>query len=197
MSDFRIKDGSGSGSTVKVEDKRLWTKGVASSVLANIANTTGYSFTYGVYDKVLPGTDEYLVVRMKNTDSSREFHIHRMMISYDGGSTNYDKVIRGGFYVGTYPPSANYISIYPSSTNFGKSLTAPSESQSWDGVGNGMTVATNGLLAFSNYFSKGLTDVPLDGTIIVPFGQSIGITVKGDEIGKFSFLLSGWFDYPE
>ncbi len=197
MSDFRIKDGSGTGSVVKVEGQRLWTKGVASSTLANIANTTGYSFSYGVFDKTLPGTDEYLVFRFKNTDSSREFHLHRLMLSYNGGSTNHDRTIRAGFYVGTYPPSANYTSVTPNSTNFGKSLTSPSECQAWDGVGNGMTTVTNGLFAFSNYFEKGFTDIILDGTIIVPFGQSIGITVKPEEIGVFCFLMSGWFDYPE
>jgi len=197
MSDFRVKDGAGTGSVARVEDQRLWTKGINSSTLANVANTTGYSFTYGVYDKTLPGTNEYLIFRFKNTDSSREFHVHRLMLSFNGGSTNYNKPIRGAFYVGTYPPTANYTDITPSSTNFGKSLTSPSECQIWDGVGNGITVATNGLFAFSQFFCMGLNDVILDGTIIIPFGQSIGITVKSVEVGDFSFLMSGWFDHPE
>lgn len=198
MSDFRIKDGAGTGSVAKVENQRLWTRGVSASTLANIANTTGYSFTYGVYDKTLPGADtEYTIFRFKNIDSSREFHIHRLMLSFNGGSTNHDKTIRGAFYVGTYAPTANYTDITASSTNFGKSLTAPSECQVWDGVGNGMTVATNGVFAFSQFFDKGNNDVILDGTLIIPFGQSIGITVKSEEVGDFSFLMSGWFDAPE
>lgn len=194
MSDFRIRDGTGSGETARVQGKRLRTSSVVKSTLANIADESGYSFTYGVFDKTLPGTSEYTILRVKNVDSTRHFHIHRFMLSWNGGSTNFNRVIRGAMYVGTYPPSANYTSLTPSSTNFGKSLTAPSEAQAWDGVGNGMTVATNGLMAFSHFFPVGITDVPLDGSIIVPFGQSIGFTVKGAEVGDFSFLVSGWFE---
>lgn len=194
MSDFRIKDGTGGGESARVQDKRLWTASINKSTLANVADGTGYSFTYGVFDKTLPGTNEYTILRIKNLDSTRHFHVHRFMLGWNGGNTNFNRVVRGAMYVGTYPPSANYTSLTPSSTNFGKSLTAPTEAQIWDGVGNGMTVATNGIMAFAQFFRQGLTDVPLDGSIIVPFGQSVGFTVKGTEVGDFSFLVSGWFE---
>jgi hypothetical protein len=194
MTDLRIKDGTGSGSVVKVENTRLWTQSVMKTTLANTADVSGYSFTWGCYGKTLPGTDEYTILRIKNTDSQRHLHLHRFMLSWNGGDTNHNRCIVGAFYAGTYPPSANYTSLNPSSTNFSMQLTAPSEAQTWDGVGNGMTVATNGIKAFEHYFPQNITDVPLDGSIIVPFGISVGFTVKGEEVGKFSFLVSGWFE---
>ncbi len=194
MSDFRIRDGAGGGESARVMDKRLWTNTVSKTTLANVSDGTGYSFTYGVFDKTLPGTNEYAILRVTNKDSTRHFHVHRFMLSWNGGSTNFNRVLRGAMYVGMPAPSANYTILTPSSTNFGKSLVAPSESQTWDGVGNGMTVVANGVMAFSQFFGQGLTDVPLDGSIIVPFGQSIGFTVKSTEVGDFSFLVSGWYE---
>ena len=32
------------------------------------------------------------------------------------------------------------------------------------------------------------------GTIIVPFGVSIGFTAKSSEVGDLSLLISGWFE---
>ncbi len=194
MSDLRIKDGAGTGSVAIVKEGRLYANSVCTNTLTYQSDSTGYSFIYGIYNKTLPGTDEYTILRIKNVDNSRHFHIHRFILSWNGGSTNHNRTIAGSMYVGTYAPSANYTSTAPSSSNFGVNLTAPSESQIWDGVGNGMTVATNGVLAFSHYFAIGTTDVITDGSIIVPYGLSIGFTVKGEEVGLFSFLVSGWYE---
>ncbi len=120
MSDLRIKDGTGKGVLARVDpDNRLWTAAVTKDTLGYIADTTGYSFTWGIFAKTLPGTSEYLILRIKNVDSTRHLHLHRFMLSWNGGSTNFNRVIQGAMYVGTYSPSANYTALTPSSTNFG------------------------------------------------------------------------------
>lgn len=195
MGDTRIKDGTGSGSLVRIDaDNRMWTAAVTKDTLGYIADTTGYSFTWSVQDKTLPGTDEYTIMRIKNTDSSRHLHLHRFLFGWNGGSTTWIKPIAAAMYVGTPVPSANYTALNASSTNFSMSLTAPAEAQIWDGVGNGMTVAYNGVRALHSFFRGGTADILLGGSLIVPFGQSIGFTVKSTEVGDFSLLVSGWFE---
>lgn len=195
MSDLRIKDGTGGGSCAKVDgDNRLWTAAVTKDTLGYIADTTGYSFTWSAMRLTLTGTDEHLVLRVKNTDSQRHLHLHRFLVGWNGGSTNFNRQLEAAMYVGTYPPSANYTTLAASSTNFGKTLVAPVEAQVWDGVGTGMTVATKGVRALHSFWKPGNTDIILGGSLIVPFGSIIGFSVQGSEIGVFSLLVSGWFE---
>jgi len=195
MSDLRIKDGTGGGALAKVsEDNRMWTEAVTKDTLGWIADETGYSFTWSAQRKTLTGTGEHLLLRIKNTDSQRHLHLHRFLVGWNGGDTNFNRTLEASMYVGTYAPSANYATLEANSTNFGKTLLAPAEAQVWDGVGSGMTVVTNGLRALHSFWVPGLTDVILGGSLIVPFGGIVGFTVQATEIGIASMLISGWFE---
>jgi len=195
MSDQRIKDGTGTSSLARVDaDHRLWTSAVTKDTLGYVALSTGYSFTWVAQQMTLPGTSEYMILRIKNTDSVRNMFMYRFMYGWNGGSTNHNRASEVAMYLGTPAPTANYVTQTAPSTNFGRTLFAPAEAQVWDSVGNGMTVVSNGQRALHSYFEQGHKDIILGGSLIIPFGYSVGFTVKAPEVGMFSMLISAWFE---
>jgi len=194
MSEFRIKDGGGTGQLVRVTENRLWADSRVQTSMASVSDLLGYAFSWSLGVATLPGTSEYAMLRIENTDPGRHLHVERAVVSWNGGSTNYNRMLKGALYVGMTVPSANSESLTANSLNVGQSITAPASSQRWDEVGNGMTVSSNGVLAFKHLFGPGLTNVEFGGSLVLPFGQAYGITFQGTEVGDFGFTLSGWFE---
>lgn len=194
MGDMRLVDGSGTGEQARIRGHRVHTAAITRTSMSDAADNTGYAFIYPINDITLPGTNEYAILRVKIADVSRHFHLERLLASWDGGSTNFNRVARIGLYRGMSDPSANYEILAAPASNFGLSLTSPTDVQRWDKVGNGMTVASNGTLLCSHYVKAGLSDLTIGGSIILAYGQDLSVTVKATEVGVLSFLMSGWFE---
>jgi hypothetical protein len=199
MSDFIIKDGTGSGARTKVDDDhRLYTASRVRTA-ASVASDDGLAFSLAANELSLTGGTEYAIMSFTNTDPNRSFHINKIFVGWNGGDTNHDRALTGMIYKGMSVPSDNYYfnedtpSIGPGNLNFGSSTTALADYYLWNGSGDGMVVASSGTKSMSNYFCQGTTILVTDGTIELPFGSSIAFSLRPEETGKAGLVVTGWY----
>jgi hypothetical protein len=199
MSDLILKDGTGSGNRVKVDDdNRVYTASRVRTA-ASLATDEGLAFSLAANELSLTGDTEYAIIRFTNKDPNRNFHVNKIFVGWNGGDTNHDRALIGMIYKGMSIPSANYYfdedtpSIGPGNLNFGSATAALADCYLWNGTGNGMTVASPGTKVMSNYFCQGVTVLEADGTIMLPFGSDIAFSLKSEETGKAGLVVTGWY----
>lgn len=194
MSDLRIRDGLGSGNVAEVDEShKLNVRAVAQNDLAYHSAELEAAFQLGLPQRSVTAATEYPVMRFKNTDPNRKFAINRIFVGYNGGDTTGNKCVVGRTYVGMLAPSANATATTPGNLNFSSKKVALADGHIWDGVGNGMTVAANGVLAQTQFFAQGMTTIVVEGSIILGLNDFIAFTVTPEETGKVALIMSGFF----
>lgn len=199
MSDLSIKDGTGTGNRAKVDSENmLSTLAVTTSQLSHVSALHGEAYILDSGVKTLTSTAEHVLSWIKLTQSTTlQGFFNRLSISWNGGSTNFNRPIEVRLYGGMTEPSANNVAFTPLNLNFGSANTAAGTFWAWDGVGTGMTVASLGGLSMSFIASQGYTEIPFSNSIILPTNSVLGITAIGAEIGRIGLQALGYFEELE
>lgn len=181
-----IKDGKGRGYLAEVDSENfLRTRAVVLDEAVYFAREYGNSYYVTSSSMTLNSTNSHVVLFLQNTNSSRPIQINGVSYSWNGGSTNHNRVMRIRIIKTTVLPSANYEEATAVNLNWGSSTSPDVLIYKWDGVGDGMTISS-GLSIFDNWVDKGFTPVLTRGVPIVRFNNGIVIEVTGEEIGTFS-----------
>ena len=192
MSDFIIRDGSGTGYRAKVSSSmRLQTSAVMEPKIHAVSEDNGQAYLFGTGLLTIPAT-EAAVLYIKNVDPDRRLIIADLGLSWNGGTVNRNRVLSGRMYVGMAAPSANATVLTVSSSNLGFNIQALLDARKWNGVGAGMTVASNGVLSAEVNFGAGYTTAPFNGSVILPPNYVLGFTMQGEEAGVAGALFSAW-----
>ena len=186
-----LRDGTGSGSKVKVSNEnRLYTQSVSSSISANRAQDGKYYFYVSpIFTLTANGG---LIGYFKNTENN-PFHITGISISWNGGSTNYNRVVDFALTFGDGEPTTNTTSGTATNLNGGSTNVLSADILVWDGVGDDMTGGTAGTAAGNILCAQGFTQFPFfDSELIIIKNGTVGINVIPAEAGEFGFSLAGY-----
>lgn len=199
MSEFTIKDGTGSGYRAGVtSDNQMRTTTIAQPRIAFISDAKGLSFTLPIMNYSLGTADnEYNLLYFKNIDPNRHFHAMRYFMSWNGGDTNHNRSCDARLYVGSSAPTANNVEFQPGNLNLISANVALAEAHLWNGVSTGMTVSSQGTKAQAAYLTQGVAQLDLDGSFIIGFNQSFLVTATPEEAGKISVIISGYYESPD
>ena len=193
MSDLVIRDGVGTGTRAQVDAfHRLKVFGIVQPELYSASNA-GLSFVFAVNDISVPAT-EATILYFQNTDPVNNFHIHEILAGWNGGSTTHARTLIGRFYAGMSAPTANSSTLVPVNLNTTSTTSPTATILKWNGSGTGLTVASNGALAFSTYVGMGCTSIDFHGAFVIGYNKVIGITLQGEEAGLASIQLVGWVE---
>jgi hypothetical protein len=195
MSDCIIKDGVGNGYRVKVGlNHRLWCYSLVGSEFHGASEENGTAFSFAVNELSLSSTSsEYSCLQFTNTDNDFLFKINKVLVSWNGGSTSFNRPVAVRVRYGGDAPTANSTFVQPFNLNKNMSRTALSNTYVWNGVGSGMTIAQQGDLLYSLYVSQGLTPVDFESSFILAYGHTMTFTAQPAEAGVFSFILLGHY----
>jgi hypothetical protein len=194
MSDLILKDGTGSGYRVKVTSDNSLQVDATTRSNAQYRSSQGVGFAVALQIQSVTGGTEYAALRFKNTDTTRNWRVNNVFLSYNGGDTNHNRMCEGRFYVGMTAPSANATVVTPGNLNLSSSGVAQADAHVWDGVGSGMTVVSNGVLAYTGLFGPGFNQISFDGATVLGLNDILGLTVKPEETGKIALIMTGWFE---
>jgi len=172
---------------------RRYIDSVAIPRIAFISTENGDAFRI-VADFMSVTTTRGCFFYFKNTSATQRFHINSFNIAYNGGSTSYNKTISAELRGGASEPTANNTSVTAIPMNSTIPKTASITAHHWDGVGTGMTVASEGALTGTSIFSKGATIFPINGAIILGTGGSVSIWGEAAEAGMFTVTVEGYFE---
>lgn len=199
MSEFTIKDGSGNGYRAQVDkDFRLRSQAAAVAEDTFVSVKRGLSFILTAHDNTLAlANTEYPILWFRNDDPNRLFLLNRFSMGWNGGNVNHNRVAHIHIYFQASVPSANNTALTPTNLNGSATQLALATSYLWDGVGNGMTIATLGTLIYCPLIDRGSTLVNIDGSAILGYGQSFAVTVEGEEAGLASISITGWYASEE
>ena len=195
MSDFIVRDGTGKGNRAKVDDNnRLRMSGVTQSEIYDASNN-GLAFAFPANELSIPAT-EASVFWLQNTDATRNFHIQRVYAFWNGGSTSHNRTMVARFYAtsSAVAPSANNVAMSPINLNTTSNNVPVTTAWKWNGTGTGMTVASNGVLAFTGYTGQGHTPIEFEGAFVIGYNKAINITLQGEEAGLAGIVMSGWYE---
>lgn len=195
MSDFAIKDGTGSGYRAQVDlDHRIRVRATASADIEFNSTKYGTAFNFLSVENSITSGSEYHVLWLKNTDTNRKLHINTIYVSYNGGNTNHNRVLINRIRFGSSTPSANNTTTTGNNLNLVNSNSALVEAYYWNGVGAGMTISGNGPVILSSYFGNGFNHIDFQGALLLGYNQVLDFTIQAEETGIASIVLTGWFN---
>jgi hypothetical protein len=181
-----IANGVGNSDKAKVDsDNRLHTLAVTRSELAYTSDKKQLGFMYSLGDLTLPASEAFVAYNLNN-DVLHNVFLSRIIVSWNGGNTNHNRVAKLRFYSGNPAPTVNFEVVTPGNLYVGSTNTADMVLYGWDGGGAGMTIGA-GMSVMSAYVAQGATVIELDGAMIFPKGRSMIVSVEAEEIGDFSY----------
>jgi hypothetical protein len=188
---MKILDGTGLGYSAKVDsDNRLYVNSVDSGKLLHNSKDGAQSFMATTDVLTVTSTAEHHVLYISNP-TTENFFFSDFWLSYNGGSTTWNKTAAIRFKGGATAPSANSTLIGFGNLNTGSANQSGLTVYKWNGTGVGMTLTatTAGMVTISRdgkYF-------PFEGFILAP-GQAIAMSFECEEIGKVGITVTGFFD---
>jgi hypothetical protein len=188
-----IESGVGNGYSAMVDsDNRLSVHSVGVSTMSH-KSETGNTFGFSTGLLTVTTTEGYMLY-IKNTDTTnKRWHVDKISIFSNGGSTSYNKPLYGKMYFNATEPTANNTAVTASNMNVTSGTVANLDVYKWDEVGSGMTIASAGE-AFSGVFSQGMSIWDIDGALILGLNDTMAISFQGVEITEASVLIMGYFD---
>lgn len=187
----QFKDGTGKGYLAKVNDEnQLSVSSVITTGLGHASLEHGNAFSVGTPVLAVTATGGP-VLWFKHESPAHDFVIHRILMGWNGGDTNHDRVIAGSVYYGADEPSANHTPFEASNLNKGSQNSISSSAYFWDGVGDGMTIADLGTLGGSLLIGQGMSVLDMESSIIIPPNLSFAISVDPEEAGNAVLLIMG------
>ena len=193
-----LEDGAGSGRKLKIDShNRAFCFADTRGLISHVSMTEQESYAIGTPRYAIPTDDEYKILWVKNTKSGFAFVISKIISFWNGGTiagdVAMDFTINLNAYVDDGIPSANQVEIDAQNLNLGSGNIAEMTTYIWNGAtGTGMTSTGGSPFAYM-IFHKGLTDLDLNDSIIVPFNKILCLAVQGERDGIFSLIVSGFF----
>ena len=188
-----IDDGKGSGYLAQVDDENhLHTSSSTESMIAHRSHYDSSAFGLTTTMLTLTTTGGRMLY-IKNISSSKDFYITDVWFSWNGGTTNHNTVMYGEMYFGDAVPTTNIVTSAAGVLNRGSNNSADLTVIYWDETGDGMTGGGGGTGAFYWCASQGHDRVPVQGAIILGSNTSVGMNLKGEEVGEASINMFGYF----
>ena len=183
-----IRDGEGRGYLVGIthENRMLGSSTMVPYIMH--ASKIGNAYTSGSAQQTLSAVDTWnYIFFMKNTDPNRLLVIDTIRVSWNGGSTNFNRPM---YIRGSQPviPTGNQIEVTPQNINQTSGNIALGVFYKWDGVGAGMT-ASGPASSSTTIYDIGTTDIPFDGSIMMGLNDTIGFEIKSPEVGDCNISI--------
>lgn len=186
-----IKDGSGFGYSAKVDSENRFYTLSTMLQFETTASLNQKAFLISTGKLTLTATGGQ-ILWLTNENSSQLFRPTRFLMSWNGGSTNHNRVCEAQMLIGDdTAPTANHTEVTPANTYCGSNVPALMSAYKWSGTADGMTGTVN-QAGCSLLLSQGYSEVPVTG-IIIQNGASIGLNVIPEEAGDFSIAVFGHY----
>ncbi|MCH7759984.1 hypothetical protein IIA15_01065 [candidate division TA06 bacterium] len=186
-----IKDGS-TGNTAQVtEDNLLHVLSTQHSLESFQSLEEQNVFLIGTNFLPLTATEGLMLY----IDNQSEFDmvLSNIVISWNGGDTNFNRPVFLRFEKGATTPTTNTTSITANNANFSSTKLSGITILEWDGVGTGMTGGVAGTDVDRAISSIGSLPLQIRGVIRVSSGQTLAIHARGEEIGTL-VVGSRWIE---
>jgi hypothetical protein len=191
---MKLEDGTGQGFLAKVgTDNKVYTFSTTFPRIADVSDNKqqAYSFASDLLSSV--PASQAAVSRVVNDSTTSDLIITNIYISYNGGDTNHNRAAHWALYSSMSAPSANDTAGSAENLNTITSAPADVTFRVWDGVGSGMTVASNGTLLSDIIVGQGSFNWDFQDSLIIAPTRNVGITVAAEEIGDASVTFKGYF----
>lgn len=153
------------------------------------------SYTITTENYTFNSTNEHPWLYVENKEKQYDMFFDSIIYSYNGGDTNHNRTLIKKLYRNPPQPTANMTELTPKNLNFGSVRKSDTLVYSWDGS------ATDGMEVDLVEEQSTLTSTVQAGTLvlsdvkgmILPFGTSVLISFKPEEIGMASISLKIFF----
>jgi len=187
-----LKDGTGSGYLAKIDNENhLHT---TCSMESMIAHRSHYDASaYGISTPMLTITTTGGRMLWLQNDSDKDLYITDLRLSYNGGSTNHNRVAFSQLVFADTEPTTNITTGAAGSLNRSNVVAANMTILYWDEVGDGMTGHVAGSAGFNMCIGQGTSYFPIGGAIIVSPNKTLSFNLRGEEVGEASINLLFYF----
>lgn len=190
-----ITDGTGSGYLGKVNsDNRFEMTGDTESTMAFVSQKRGKAYALASGLITVTTSDTGRIFYWKNTSSTESFIVEKLLVNWNGGSTNYNKTATFLVWSGDAAPTANNTTFstgVPLNYNF--SGIPPATVERWDGTSPGLTSVTGGAVGGGLIAAPGNTQIPFDGALVYGPGFATSVSVTVPEDGQVFIAFQGYF----
>jgi hypothetical protein len=190
-----IRDGKGRGYLLSVtQENRGLVSATSVPLRTHISMDHGqsYSTSTGVHTLNTINTWHWILF-WKVTSIDKNFHVDTISVSWNGGSTNFNRPLEICNVLPTAgQPTGNQVLRPMSNNNKNVNNVAEMDSWIWDGVGDGMT-NNAGPCGGTTFHSQGLSEIKFNGAVVTGLNESVGLQVRSPEIGDFSIGFGGYF----
>lgn len=185
-----IKDGTGQGFLAKVNLHNQLLVSSADLPFRLTRAILGKSFLVGT-DRLPVTATKGLVAWLYNSHDTLLISVPLVSISWNGGDTNHNRVIEVDFAAGMGAPTTNTEEVVARNTRGGHPGVLSATVLGWDGVGTGMTGhdITQEVSLSSVSGGCGYTSIDTNGAILVAPKTTIGLYVRGEELGSAAFAF--------
>lgn len=191
-----IHDGTGKGTLAGVNDRNeLLTSTRTKTEMSEVSVKDGKAFLMATPSLSVTATLGSMFY-YKNTSTTDKFHINLLIGTWNGGDTNHNRAMMAVLYKNPGAPTANNTVSAMGNANFSSAISGEGDVNYWDGVGTGMTLSSAGTAA-GFLWIKNMEIIETSGSIIIGPGQSLGVSAQGEEVGKCTFLVTGWYSANE
>jgi len=184
-----IEDGqTGTVANVKAkgEINRLQTQAFTTPTVEDGANQGN---TYGTAIGPLTlTTNQCQFIYIKNNETAKHLHVDIVSPGWNGGSTNFNRTTQFFAHKNPTAPSANNTTSSSGNLNFASAKSFTGDIQVWDGVGDGMTIAT-APIALRATLAQGVQVFNINGAVIVSPGNSISFSFTASEVGDATITV--------
>ncbi len=190
-----LEDATGTGNKGKIDNRNELRVNSRTRQRYQVRAGEGQMFVIGtpLFD-LTPSINRTFWFRFE--EPSLQFHMHRIMISFDGGTATRNKTLVIRTYVGDSVPSANATAGAGINALLGSLITFEHSFYYWDGVGTGMTIDTPGVAATALLPKIGLSDLVYEGTLVIGPQSVLSFDTTPEEDGKAAITMWGYLINP-
>lgn len=187
---MQILDGSGKGYRAFVNDYgKLEVCATVETNESYISSVFGRAFSVSTLVHTLNSTNEHYVMWLQNQSQQYDMRIWVANFAWNGGSTNHNRVMKWNWYVGSGEPTANHTTAISGNLNLKSNNDSEVSVYKWDGVGDGMTMGSSGVLTTQELFSQGHSIIEARGIPVIGYNDISAFSITGEEIGDFVITL--------
>ena len=190
---FQIEDGKGSGYRAHIDsENRLHTTSAMERMLGHRSHSDGSAFGTSTPLLTVTATGGR-TLWIRNDSANSLYTITDLWVSWNGGSTNYNRPIYCGLYFGGTAPTTNITASGLGNLNKTYNTTGEGTVYYWNETSNGMTGHAAGTGAFFWTQGQGITHYQIGGAIILGLNDTISFNLQGQETGEAAVNILGYF----
>ncbi len=185
-----IRDGIGRGYLLEIDNNhKAQTDAVIQTEEAYIGDTYGEAYVMSTGVLTTTSTNPHAMIYFKNLNPDKKMYVSALVLGWNGGNVTGEKCAVWDYVAFPGDPVANYTVSVAGNLNLTSSKTALATIDIWDGVGEGITLASSGIVATSVIFGKGSSDLLISGIPIIGYNDAVVLRVTTEEVGKFTGVL--------